>query len=69
LKPRPNRPASQRFDDPDAPEFGEDPAAAPAQQLAAAQPGPDLDQEVVAGERPAASQEVADLLGGEGSSR
>jgi hypothetical protein len=38
------------------------------QQLAAAQPGPDLDEEVVAVKRPTGGQEVADLLGREDSS-
>jgi hypothetical protein len=50
------------------PSSGEDPAAAQAQQLAAAQPGPGLDEEVVAVEGSAGGQEVAELLGGEGPS-
>ena len=49
-------------------ELGEDPSAAQAQQLAAAQPGADLDEEVVAVEGPAGGQEMPELLGGEGSS-
>jgi hypothetical protein len=56
------------LDDLDAAELGEDPATAQAQQLAAAQPGPDLDEEVVAVKRPTGGQEVADLLGREDSS-
>jgi hypothetical protein len=56
------------LDDLDPGQLGEDAAAAQAQQLAAAQPGPDLDEEVVAVERPTGGQEMPDLLGGEGPS-
>jgi hypothetical protein len=51
------------LDDLDPAQLGKDPAATQAQQLPAAQPGADLDEEVVAVERPTGSQEVADLLG------
>jgi hypothetical protein len=47
----------------DAAQLREDPAAAQAQQLAAAQPGADLDQEMVPVEGSTGGQEVADLLG------
>jgi hypothetical protein len=56
------------LDDLDAAQLGEDSAAAQAQQFTAAQPGPDLDEEVVAIERPTGSQEVPEFLGSEGSS-
>jgi hypothetical protein len=46
----------------------EDPAVAQAQQLAAAEPGPHLDEEVVPVERPTGGQKVAKLLGREGPS-
>src|SRR5215211_221962 len=56
------------LDDLDAAQLREDPAAAQPQQLPATQAGADLNEEVVAVERPAGGQEVADLLRGEGPS-
>jgi hypothetical protein len=56
------------LDDLDPAQLGEDAAAAQPKQLAAAQPGTDLDEEVVAVKGPTGGQEVAELLGCEGPS-
>jgi hypothetical protein len=56
------------LDDLDAPQLGVDAAATQPEQLAAAQPGADLGEEVVAVERAAGGQEAAELLRGEGPS-
>jgi hypothetical protein len=53
------------LDDLDPPQLWEDAAAAQPEQLAAAQPGADLGEEVVAVERAAGGQEAAELLRGE----
>jgi hypothetical protein len=50
------------LDDLDAPQLWEDAAAAQPEQFAAAQPGADLGEEVVAVERAAGGQEAAELL-------
>jgi hypothetical protein len=52
------------LDDLDPPQLWKDAAAQP-EQLAAAQPGADLGEEVVAVERAAGGQEAAELLRGE----
>jgi hypothetical protein len=44
-----------------------DATAAQAEQFAAAKPGADLGDEMVAVERPAGGQKAAELLGGEGA--
>jgi hypothetical protein len=68
LKPPKSAGLIADLDDLDAAQLREDPAATQPQQLATAQPGADLDEEVVAIEGPAGGQEVADLLGREGPS-
>jgi hypothetical protein len=51
----------------DPPQLRVDPAAAQPEQLAAAQPGADLGEEVVTVKRAAGGQEAAELHRGEGS--